>query len=160
MTEEDKRSSEELEMHGFVGESTLSSFFDWVTSFSFSKLPLRTMVSSESLYILTKTFQLVASSMAMYALHSIWVWTSPVISAWYTSLGYTESPKWLLEHERELQQAKSSRARQRKKSKSKRRQQQTRKLLNKAVNRLLSKKKCKFIRKRIPLTRISLIEVT
>ena len=125
---EDNRSSEELEMHGFVGESTLSSFFDWVTSFSFSKLSLRTMVSSESLYILTKTFQLVASSMAMYALHSIWVWTSPVISTWYTSLGYTtESPEWLLEHERELQQAKSSRARQRKKSKSKRRQQQTRK---------------------------------
>jgi len=125
---EDNRSSEELEMHGFVGESTLSSFFDWVTSFSFSKLPLRTLISSQSLYILTKTFQLVASSMAMYALHSIWIWTFPVISTWYTSLGHTtESPEWLLEHERELQQAKSSRARQRKKSKSKRRQQQTRK---------------------------------
>jgi len=124
---EDSRSSEELEMHGFIGESTLSSFFDWVASFSFSKLPLR-MISSESLYILTKTFQLVASLMAMYALHSIWVWTFPVISTWYTSLGHTtESPEWLLEHERELQQAKSSRARQRNKSKSKRRQQQTRK---------------------------------
>ena len=101
-----------------IGDMALRSFFGWITSLSFSRHYLEQLISAESRFILGRTVQLVASSMGVYAIHSIWVWASPALLAWYSSLGYTESPEWLLEHEKEIQVAKkTSRARQKKKSK-------------------------------------------
>ena len=96
----------------------LRSIFGWASAASISKT-LRNLVtiSAESRLTIARAFHLVGTTVAMYAIHSLWVWGSPSLYHWYASLGYIESPEWLLEHENELTMAKSSRAKQKKKKK-------------------------------------------
>ena len=118
----DEGSSDEIAMRKSligIGDTALRSFFGLITSLSFSRLSLDQLISAQSRFILGRTVQLVASSVGVYAIHSMWVWASPTILTWYSSLGYTESPEWLLEHEKEIQVAKKP---SRQKKKSKRRQ--------------------------------------
>ena len=108
-----------LSKHGFlIGELITES----VRILSFYRRSFGSLLSSETQFILTRTFQLAASSVAVYYLHLAWILASPVLSKWYSSLGCTETPEWLVEHEKELQQTKSARSRQRQKKKPKRRQ--------------------------------------
>eukprot|EP00581_Thalassiosira_minuscula_P018723 CAMPEP_0183714014 /NCGR_PEP_ID=MMETSP0737-20130205/8722_1 /TAXON_ID=385413 /ORGANISM="Thalassiosira miniscula, Strain CCMP1093" /LENGTH=768 /DNA_ID=CAMNT_0025942919 /DNA_START=249 /DNA_END=2552 /DNA_ORIENTATION=- len=101
-----------------IGNLVLKSLFGWIAVYSFPKISFGKLdaISSESKLILGRTFQLAVSSVAVYALHSLWIWVSPALHQWYSTLGYTESPEWLLEHEKELEKSKnSSRSRQKKK---------------------------------------------
>ena len=101
-----------------IGNLVLRSFFGWFVRSAFPMVSFgkQDMISPESRVVMARAFQFVASSVALYALHSLWVWASPTVSNWYSSLGYTESPEWLIEHEKELKQAKkTSKSRQKKK---------------------------------------------
>ena len=101
-----------------IGTLVLRSFFGWFVRSAFPRVSFGKldMISPESRVVMARAFHLVASSVALYALHSLWVWASPAVSNWYSSLGYTESPEWLIEHEKELKQAKkTSKSRQKKK---------------------------------------------
>lgn len=90
----------------------LRSLLGWAVGVSFPKLSFGNlgMISPEIGFIVGRMFQLVASSVAMYALHALWAWAwaSPAILHWYSSLGYSESPEWLLKHEKDIQRAKTS----------------------------------------------------
>jgi len=99
-----------------VGGTYLRSFIQWVAGCS---LPRRYMLNLEGQgnFILMKTFQLITSSMAAYYIFYSLSRALQVVFHWYLSLKDTESPEWLLEHEKEIQMAKSSRVRQRKKTK-------------------------------------------
>jgi hypothetical protein len=109
---------DEVSVTSFISEMVSKSFLDWlgeITSLrqAFGKVDR----SLESRFVLTKTVQFVASSVAIYALLSIWTLVTPMVFHWYSSFGYKESPEWLLEHENEIQLAKSARSRQKKKAK-------------------------------------------
>ncbi len=108
----------EVSVTSFISEVVSRSFVGWLgenTSLrlAFGKLDM----SLETRFVLTKTVQFIASSMVIYALLSMWSLVSPVVFHWYSSFGYKESPEWLLEHENEIQMAKSARLRQKKKAK-------------------------------------------
>lgn len=99
-----------------VGGIYLRSFIQWIAGCS---LPKRYMQNFEgqSNFILMKTFQLITSSVAAYYIFYSLSRALQVVFHWYFSLKDTESPEWLLEHEKEIQMAKSSQVRQRKKTK-------------------------------------------
>eukprot|EP00585_Thalassiosira_rotula_P010951 CAMPEP_0196141640 /NCGR_PEP_ID=MMETSP0910-20130528/10084_1 /TAXON_ID=49265 /ORGANISM="Thalassiosira rotula, Strain GSO102" /LENGTH=784 /DNA_ID=CAMNT_0041402821 /DNA_START=30 /DNA_END=2384 /DNA_ORIENTATION=+ len=107
-----------------VGNMVFKSIFGWIVASSFPNFPRISfgklgIISSESMFMLCRTVQFIGSSLAVYALHSLWVLVSPSVFEWYSSLGYKETPEWLLEHEKEIQMAKNSRSRQKKKSRRK-----------------------------------------
>lgn len=99
----------EISVTSLIGGMISRSFFEWLVGNTSFRLSFGT--------IETKIVQFVTSSMAMYALLSLWNLAYPVVFYWYSSLGYTESPEWLLEHEKDIQLAKSARLRQKKKAK-------------------------------------------
>jgi len=118
--EKDELGPGEVVMGGLsVGNVVLTSVFGWIVASSFPRMSvesLAAMISYDTIVILGRTIQVVGYSMIVYALHNLWILMSPAIFQWYSSLGYTESPEWLLEHEKEIQLAKaSSRSRQKKK---------------------------------------------
>lgn len=95
------------------GDMILRSFFSWaIGKSSLPKVSLRKLdtLPPEVKYLFAGALRLALSSIAVYALHSIWSWAiSPIFWEWYTSVrGYNESPKWLVEHEREVEMAKQS----------------------------------------------------
>lgn len=102
----------------FIGEIVSRSFAGWLGEKTSLRLGIGKLdMSLEGRFVLTKTVQFVTSSMVIYALLSLWSLLSPVLLHWYSSLGYKESPEWLLEHEKGIQLAKSARSRQKKKAK-------------------------------------------
>lgn len=103
----------------FTGGVVLRSFIQWIVGCSLHKLSFKQLgiKSSEGMAILNKAIQFITSSVAAYYILYGLTWAPQAVFHWYSSLRYTESPGWLLEHEKEIQVAKSSRARQRKKTK-------------------------------------------
>jgi hypothetical protein len=102
-----------------IGVMVLRCFIQWIVGCSLPKLSFNQLGIKylEGISILNKSFQLITSSVAAYYVYCGMTWASQAIFHWYSSFGYTESPEWLLDHEKEIQLAKSSRARQRKKAK-------------------------------------------
>lgn len=102
-----------------IGGMVLRSFIQWIVGCSLPKLSFKQLGIKYlgCLSILNKSFRYIASSVAAFVIVYGLTWASQSFFHWYSSLGYTETPEWLLEHEQEIQLAKSSRARQRKKSK-------------------------------------------
>ena len=103
----------------FIGGMVLRSFMQWIVGCSLLKLSYKQLGIKYlgGFSILNKSFQFIASSVAAYSIVYGLTWAFQSFFHWYSSLGYTETPEWLLEHEKEIQLAKSSRARQRKKAK-------------------------------------------
>lgn len=99
-----------------VGSIYLRSFIQWVAGCSPSKRYMQNF-EGQGIFILMKTFQLITSSVAAYYIFYSLSRALQVVFHWYFSFKDTESPEWLLEHEKEIQMAKSSRSRQRKKTK-------------------------------------------
>mmetsp|Transcript_1302 Transcript_1302/g.1800 ORF Transcript_1302/g.1800 Transcript_1302/m.1800 type:complete len:694 (-) Transcript_1302:102-2183(-) len=100
-----------------IGDVIWRSIFGW----AFGK-SLRLSTSFGSLDAM---IQVIASTAAVYVIHSLWSSGWPVITDWFRSLRYFEAPdEWLIQHEKELELAKSSRARQKKGKKSKKKQKQ------------------------------------
>lgn len=102
-----------------IGGMVLRSFIQWILGCSLPKLSFEQLDMKHfvGISILNKTFQFITSSVVAYYIFHGLSWAPQAVFHWYSSLGYTESPEWLLEHEKEIQVAKSSRARQRKKAK-------------------------------------------
>jgi hypothetical protein len=110
-----------------IGGMVLRSFIQWFVGCSLPKLSFKQLgiIYLGCISILNNSFQFIASSLAAYSIFYGLSWASQAVFHWYSSLGYTESPEWLLEHEKEIHLAKSSRARQRKKAKRREQTKQT-----------------------------------
>ncbi|KAL3810137.1 hypothetical protein ACHAXA_005286 [Cyclostephanos tholiformis] len=108
-----------IDVTASTGEMGLRSFIHWIIGCSFPKLSFKQlcMASVEGITFLNKTFPFITSSVAACYIFYGLTWAPQAVFHWYSSLSYNESPGWLLEHEKEIQVAKSSRARQRKKTK-------------------------------------------
>lgn len=76
---------------------------------------------------LDTVMQIVASTVVVYAIHSLWSSGWPMFADWIRTLRHNEaSDDWLIQHEKELEElAKSSRARQKKGKKSKKKQKES-----------------------------------
>lgn len=98
-----------------VGGKYLRSFIQWVAGCSLSKSYMQNF-EGQGTFILMKTFQLITSSVVAYYIFYSLNRALQVVFHWYFYFKDTESPEWLLEHEKEIQMAKSSRSRQRKKT--------------------------------------------
>jgi hypothetical protein len=100
-----------------LGHVLWRSIFGWVFGNS--------LRLSASFGRLDTVMQITASTVAVYAIHSLWSSGWPMFADWVRTLRYTETPDdWLIQHEKELELAKSSRARQKKRKKSKKKQKQ------------------------------------
>lgn len=103
-----------------IGDVLWRSIFGW----AFGK----SLRLSTSFANLDAVIQVIASTAAVYVIHSLWSSGWPLIADWFRSLRYFEAPdEWLIQHEKELELAKSSRARQKKGKKSKKKQKQKQK---------------------------------
>lgn len=110
----DSKLDDGVSVPSFIGNMVSRSFLGWILE---NNAVGKLGISLESRFVLTKTVQFVTSSVVIYALLSLCSLVSPLVFHWYSSLGYKESPEWLLEHEKDIQLAKSARSRQKKKSK-------------------------------------------
>eukprot|EP00574_Skeletonema_japonicum_P010947 CAMPEP_0201726280 /NCGR_PEP_ID=MMETSP0593-20130828/9361_1 /ASSEMBLY_ACC=CAM_ASM_000672 /TAXON_ID=267983 /ORGANISM="Skeletonema japonicum, Strain CCMP2506" /LENGTH=675 /DNA_ID=CAMNT_0048217753 /DNA_START=35 /DNA_END=2059 /DNA_ORIENTATION=- len=100
-----------------IGDVLWRSIFGWVFG--------RSLRLSTSFGSLDAVVQVIASTAAVYVIHSLWSSGWPLITDWFRTLRYFEAPdEWLIQHEKELELAKSSRARQKKGKKSKKKQKQ------------------------------------
>ena len=91
------------------------SVFGWVFG--------KSLRLSESFGSSDTVMQIVASTVAVYTIHLLWTLGWPLVAEWVKTLSGAEaSDEWLIEHEKELELAKSSRARQKKGKKSKKKQ--------------------------------------
>ncbi|KAL7441685.1 hypothetical protein ACHAXM_008055 [Skeletonema potamos] len=98
-----------------LGHVVWRSIFGWVFG---SSLRL-----SASFGRLDTVIQIIFSTTTVYAIHSLWGSGWPRFVDWVRSIRQAETPDdWLIQHEKELKLAKSSRARQKKRKKSKNRQ--------------------------------------
>ncbi|KAL7547133.1 hypothetical protein ACHAWF_010452 [Thalassiosira exigua] len=121
----DDAGSGEMSLGGsHMGNLAARSFLGWIAGSALPKPPFGKSMSPEVGLVLAKTLRLVASSLAVFGLCSLWSWASPTAADWYASLGYVESPEWLVEHERELERAKASSSARGRPKKKKRQQQQ------------------------------------
>lgn len=109
----------EVSISSFIGDMVSRSFVGWLVENTSLRLVFGKLdsMSLESRFVLTKSVQFAASSVVIYTLLSLWSLVSPAVLYWYSSLGYKESPEWLLEHEKDIQLVKSARSRQKKKAK-------------------------------------------
>ena len=93
------------------------SMFGWIFG--------KSLRLSESFGSLDTVMQILASTAVVCVMHSLWTSGWPLIAEWIKTLSGAEaSDEWLIQHEKELELAKSSRARQKKGKKSKKKQKQ------------------------------------
>eukprot|EP00985_Skeletonema_marinoi_P004113 scaffold1804_cov134-Skeletonema_marinoi.AAC.9 len=105
-----------VESASSLGDVLWRSVFGWVFGKS---------LRLSSFGSLDTVMQIVASTVAVYVIHSLWSSGWPLIADWVKTLRCTETPDdWLIQHEKELELAKSSKARQKKGKKSKKKQKQ------------------------------------
>ena len=112
------------------------SIFSWVVGKSFGNLDT--------------AMHIVASSAAIYAVHSLLSLGWPLLTEWIGTIRSTqpqEAPDWLIQHEREIELAKTSQARRRQKKgspskKTKKRQKQKASTKGNTINSVTAKQNC------------------
>jgi len=105
-----------------AGSYILRSLCSWFVGSSLPRLSFGDtfdLFPKQSQFFVMGFVQLAISSVAAYALRSLWSWVSPSLFDCYFSQRYTETPEWLIEHEKEIELAKNGHRKRKKMGSSK-----------------------------------------